>query len=234
MAVFLGVASAGHDIAEKALSGLEPPPHRVQDPPAVSAICPTLNEEGYIERWLTCIRNQTLPPQEVIVVDYESTDDTRGIAESFGARVIPISESGVGPARDLGALHARSDVLFFSDADAVFENRLIEECYRSLIEGWDIVHVPGSYYDTNNPIIQAGRTFFRFYKNPRICDGFATMTTKDVWRSINGWELPVGEESWFGRKAEKAGFKIKSRKDLCCATSARLWWGESRTIRKRY
>ena len=227
----LGMASAGNSVARRALTGLETPPHQRVGP--ISAIFPTFNEEDYLPLCLASVRNQTLRPFEIIVVDYQSIDGTREAAKRHGARVVEIDEPGVGPARDLGAEHATQEILFFGDADCIYEHRLFEEEYSDLTSGrCDIVHVPGAYYDTTNPWFQ-GLRMFRKLKAGWICDGYSTMTRKEVWREVGGWELPVGEEKHFGRKARNLGFTILARKDLACACSGRIFWGESRASRGR-
>ncbi|MFE3195530.1 glycosyltransferase [Nocardia sp. NPDC059240] len=54
---------------------------------------------------------------EILVVDSASTDGTADLARSFGVRVLESPLPGAGRARNLGARHARSDLLVFVDAD---------------------------------------------------------------------------------------------------------------------
>lgn len=91
-----------------------------------SVIIPTKNEEENIANLLGDIKNQTLQPAEVIVADAKSTDRTREVAESFGARVV---DGGMpGPGRNAGAKAAIGEVLIFMDADA----RLIHDDFFEL------------------------------------------------------------------------------------------------------
>lgn len=227
----MALASAGDEVAERSLRSLQVSPPYLVDSPPISVILPTLNEEEYLGNWLKSIRNQTLWADEILVVDYMSNDRTRDIAGVWGCRVIQTDKPGVGNARDLGAKYAVNDLLFFADADAVYEHRLLEECARNIEEGWDVVYVPGAYYDTQNPIVQAGRVFNRFLGGITLLSGYATMVTRDAWEAVGGWELPVGEEMYFGVKLRDGGFNILKRRDLACACSGRLWWGESRANR---
>ncbi len=84
----------------------------------LSIIIPTYNEEEYLPRLLASIRSQRFVGEtEIVVADARSTDRTRRIAESFGARVV---EGGMpGPGRNLGAAAARGDLFLFLDADVV-------------------------------------------------------------------------------------------------------------------
>ncbi|MFN7974529.1 MAG: glycosyltransferase [Acidobacteriota bacterium] len=54
---------------------------------------------------------------ELIVVDDGSSDDTASVASRHGARVLTQPNRGPAAARNLGAGHARGDILVFLDAD---------------------------------------------------------------------------------------------------------------------
>ena len=55
---------------------------------------------------------------EVIVADNFSTDDTRLIAKSMGAKVVSVSKRRIAAARNGGASVATGDILCFIDADS--------------------------------------------------------------------------------------------------------------------
>ncbi len=91
----------------------------------VSVIVPARNEEGCIAGCLRSITAQQGVEFEVIVVDDQSTDRTRAIAESFaGVRVIATEGlaagwSGKCAAVWAGASIAKGEWLLFTDADTV-------------------------------------------------------------------------------------------------------------------
>lgn len=90
--------------------------------PEISVIIPNYNYARTLGLCLTAIRAQTRPPAEIIVVDDGSTDDSVGVARSFGARVLHTG-GNLGPpaARNLGAAHATGKVLLFVDSDVALE-----------------------------------------------------------------------------------------------------------------
>ncbi|MCI6586375.1 MAG: glycosyltransferase, partial [Oscillibacter sp.] len=57
----------------------------------ISLIIPTLNAGKELGALLAALRAQTVPPDEIIVVDSASEDDTRSVAEAAGAIFIPIA-----------------------------------------------------------------------------------------------------------------------------------------------
>jgi glycosyltransferase involved in cell wall biosynthesis len=88
--------------------------------PKLSIIIPCKNEEEQLPKLLASIKRQTFTDYEIIVADAHSTDGTREVAESFGARVV---EGGMpGPGRNAGALQAQGAYLLFLDADVVLES----------------------------------------------------------------------------------------------------------------
>jgi len=95
--------------------------------PELSVIIPTLNEEDYIGSCLQSLSEQTFRNFEVIVVDSQSEDKTVEIAKSFGAEVISMGRRGPGAARNVGANHAKGEILVFLDADVIASKNLLEE-----------------------------------------------------------------------------------------------------------
>lgn len=90
--------------------------------PLVSVIVPCYNRSETIELCLRSVIGQTYTPIEIIVVDDCGTDDSGVIAESMGATVLRLpTNQGPSAARNLGADHARGDILFFLDADVALE-----------------------------------------------------------------------------------------------------------------
>jgi len=66
---------------------------------------------------LDSLAQQTARPEQVIVVDGGSRDDTAAIAERAGATLIRADGSGAGAARNRGLAAARAEYVGFLDAD---------------------------------------------------------------------------------------------------------------------
>ena len=64
---------------------------------------------------------------ELVVVDNESTDITRQIAESFGAKVFIETEHNIATVRNTGAKVSVGDVLIFIDADTLVPETLFQK-----------------------------------------------------------------------------------------------------------
>ena len=101
------------------------PPVQPHAPVHLSIVIPARDEEQNLPRLLASIADSSMRPAEVLVVDDSSTDDTAGIAQRFGARVLtspqlPPGWTGKSWACHQGAQRATGDLLLFLDADTYF------------------------------------------------------------------------------------------------------------------
>jgi glycosyltransferase involved in cell wall biosynthesis len=87
--------------------------------PTISVVIPAYNSEPFIAEAIESVLAQTVPPDEVIVVDDGSTDGTADALQRFGSRVQLLQQANKGPsaARNRGASAARGTWLAFIDAD---------------------------------------------------------------------------------------------------------------------
>ena len=85
----------------------------------ISVIVPAYNSASSLPACLQALARQTLPPDEVIVVDDGSTDATVELARQAGAKVVVQAHSGPAAARNLGAKSASptTDLILFTDSD---------------------------------------------------------------------------------------------------------------------
>ena len=108
----------------------------------VSVVIPALNEEKTIGicvgKALKTIKALGLEG-EVLVADNGSTDKTKDIAESLGARVVSISEKGYGNAYIGGFEEAKGEYLIMGDADDSYNFEEVEPYVKKLDEGYDFV-----------------------------------------------------------------------------------------------
>ena len=102
----------------------------------ISVVVPTYNEERNIEECLRSILGQTLPRGEIdiIIVDGDSRDRTREIAEPLADTFIVQTSEGVGGARNDGFAVARGEVVATTDADCRPHPDWLEVIQRDLGE----------------------------------------------------------------------------------------------------
>jgi glycosyltransferase involved in cell wall biosynthesis len=87
--------------------------------PLVSAIIPTYNCSRYLEEAIDSALAQTYPHVEVVVVDDGSTDQTAGVAASYGNAVKYVYQEnrGTATARNTGIAHSRGELIALLDHD---------------------------------------------------------------------------------------------------------------------
>jgi len=122
----------------------------------LSIIIPVYNEQSHLKNCLESIATQTEAPDEVIVIDNNSTDDTVKIAKSFPfVKLISEKKQGVTFARNAGFNAGKGDVLGRIDADTILERNWCKEVRKIFTDK----HVgaatgPVVYYDM--PFKKAG------------------------------------------------------------------------------
>jgi 4,4'-diaponeurosporenoate glycosyltransferase len=132
--------------------------------PALSIIIPARNEEHNLRRLLTSINNLSTRPQEVIVVDDDSTDRTADIARELGATLLsapslPEGWRGKTWACQHGAEAAAGERLLFLDADTVLKSDALERIQAAVQPGDCPVLTLGPYHDVEKPYEELSAIF---------------------------------------------------------------------------
>ena len=111
--------------------------------PRVSVILPTLNEEATIGKVIDEIQQQALARDGydvgILVVDGNSPDRTREIAEEKGAEVIIEPRKGKGRAMQTAFQAVDADFVFMLDADYTYPATYIPEMLDLLRDGSNVV-----------------------------------------------------------------------------------------------
>jgi len=98
----------------------------VTDQPTISVIIPVYNGERFLAEAIQSVLDQTLRPDEIIVVDDGSTDETgqivAGLVKNAPVPIRYICQANSGPsiARNAGVHAAVGDLLAFLDADDIW------------------------------------------------------------------------------------------------------------------
>jgi len=172
---------------------------------------------------------------EVIVVDDGSTDGSKQMAETIGAKVLSSGgRLGPGGARNQAANSALGDILWFVDADVVVHS----DAARRLGIGFDVEQVVAVFgsYDSSPP----ARNFFSQYKN--LVHHYYHNRAKDeahtFWSGcgavrraaflncggfdVERYQYPSIEDIELGHRMIKAGGRIRLLRDVQC-THLKVW-----------
>jgi len=117
----------------------------------ISLIIPAYNEEKYIWQCLEYIlKNSDWLIDEIIVVDNNSTDNTKKIAETYtSVRVVLENKKWTSAARNKWYLESKWDILAFVDADTHMPKWWIKKIQKIFINDdkiW-LISGPYSFYD---------------------------------------------------------------------------------------
>lgn len=98
------------------------------DVPFISVVIPARNAEQLLQNCLESLNNLDYPKErfEVIIADGLSDDNTRIIAEEYGARVIANPGRTVVAGRNVGFETAKGELVAFSDADCVMDKNWLK------------------------------------------------------------------------------------------------------------
>lgn len=164
--------------------------------PTLSLIILAYNEAAYIGRCLDSIAAQTVAPDEVIVVDNNSTDTTAAIATRYPfVTLVRETTQGIAPARDAGFNAASGQLLGRIDADCelpptwvntahtLFDSHVSEICG---IAG------PGYFYAIHNKLLRAVvrnvLSTFGFFAISRLLLGHETLYGSNMVITRAAWD----------------------------------------------
>ena len=131
-------------------------------PLTLSIVIPAYNEERHIKKCLDSIKNQTVMPDEVILVDNNCTDKTVELACKFDfVTVVKESKQGIANARNKGFSVASGDILGRIDVDTnLFPNWV--EVVKESFNDESISAVTGLGFTTTTPTIKGKHIFASF------------------------------------------------------------------------
>src|SRR3989344_4750748 len=104
----------------------------------ITVIIPTYNEENSVAWCLLSLSVQSNPHYEIVVIDDGSSDKTIQSIENLNDkvknfRIFKQEHKGPGEARNLGAKHAKGEILVFIDADMTFDPNFLHELTEPIL-----------------------------------------------------------------------------------------------------
>lgn len=201
----------------------------------ISVIIPAYNEEKLIADCLNgLVLQQTDKKFEVILVDNNSTDKTRLIAEKYkdkmDLKIITETKKGRGAARAAGFKKAKGNIFFSTDADTIVPPNWIDKFCEAL-EKSSAVALTGTLKvedvtgfkktlinNLSEPYMTSYRAIFKHY----WLSGFSFAIYKAIYEKSGGFnpELTSQEDTDLAFRVSKLG-KIKLIKDTPVIFSAR-------------
>ena len=114
---------------------------------SISVVIPAYNSGKYIPRAIESVLTQTLKPDEIFIVDDNSTDDTAKIVRQFDSvRYIHQAHAGASTARNIGIEAATSEWIAFLDADDEWLPEFLHKQIELLKNNPDLVWTTANFY----------------------------------------------------------------------------------------
>jgi GT2 family glycosyltransferase len=187
----------------------------------ISVIIPVFNAEAWLGQCLDALRRSHVAPLECIVVDDAGDDASASTAEAAGATVLRRrNRRGPAAARNLGAAHARGDILLFIDADVCVHPDTIGRILERFETGAGFDALIGSYDDAPAApgFVSQYKNLLQHYVHQHGREQAATFWTgcgairRDVFLEAGGFDesytRPSIEDIEFGQRLRAAGRKI--------------------------
>lgn len=199
----------------------------------ISVIIPTRNGGKYLERLLKTLKEQSVSPAQILVVDSSSKDDTIKICNAFRVDLIQIEAKTFdhGRTRNLAVTRAIGEILVFMTQDALFENN---ECLKNLISPLRDPIVTASYgrqipREDANPIEVFARSFN--YPPTEVIKGIddlpklgvktfffsnaCSAVKKSAFEEVGGFpeKTIMNEDTFLAAKLLQKGYKIAYQPD---------------------
>ncbi|MGB9407533.1 MAG: glycosyltransferase family A protein [Terracidiphilus sp.] len=115
----------------------------------ISVVIPAYNAAAFLPRCLKSVFAQTLKPEEVIVVDDGSTDNTAALAAELGATVIHRPNGGPAAARNTGIQNASSEWIALLDADDMWAPEKLERQVACIQPDTVLIYTGIRFFDDN-------------------------------------------------------------------------------------
>ncbi len=201
--------------------------------PLLSIIIPTLNEENYLPKLLEDLKGQTEKNFEVIVVDAHSYDNTKKKAYEFkdtlALNFFLSTKKNVSIQRNFGASKAKSEYLFFLDADTRISSDAIEKLVKHIKNENKVLYLPIIvssnsailYNVVTNVSVNLVRLLQKVGKPLSV--GANIVIQKKLFDSLGGFDylLAMAEDHNLIIKAYKRGVKAQFLPDVRCVCSMR-------------
>jgi glycosyltransferase involved in cell wall biosynthesis len=199
---------------------------------SVSIVIPVYNEAAHLGACLQAIADQTILPDEVIVVDNNSTDDTVAVAGQYQfVRVLHENRQGVVYARDCGFNAANGELIGRIDADTIVSSDWVDTL-QAIFSDPNVDAVSGavSYHDLPYRDFFAGvdlrfrQAIARGMADEVFLYGANMAIRRKTWRQVRQEVCQASglhEDFDVGINAQEVGARVVFDKRLRAAVSLR-------------
>lgn len=189
----------------------------------VSVVITNYNYGEYLDEAITSVLNQTYPPEEIIIVDDGSTDNSGAVAARWVSdgtvSLLSQSNQGVAAARNAGIAQATQPFIVCLDADDALDPQYVAVCRDALLAnpGLGIAYTGLSLYRDGQLTLNAWPPDFDWeaqttpHNPPSNCIPCAAMFRRSMWERAGGYKqvYAPAEDTEFFTRGLAAGFTAR-------------------------
>jgi cellulose synthase/poly-beta-1,6-N-acetylglucosamine synthase-like glycosyltransferase len=187
----------------------------------VSLVVPVKDEAGSIEPLLESIKRQTVHPEEVIIVDGGSSDETREIVGRWSSehnysrvKLLTVAQAMPGYGRNIGIAAARNEWIALTDAGMQVDPHWLEHLIEAVHRDSKLQLVYGNYEPATESFYEQCAALSHvapkqerpggMMRGPSIA---SSLIHRSVWQQVGGFpDLRAAEDRIFMRRIEEHGF----------------------------
>ncbi|MDP1743533.1 MAG: glycosyltransferase family A protein [Candidatus Amesbacteria bacterium] len=132
----------------------------------LSIVIPCFNDKHYIKSCFKAILNQTIPPDEVVFVDNNSTDgsyhDVKRYSKKLNIILVKEKHQGIEFARKTGYALVTSDLIGTIDVDSIIAPNWVETAKREFTKNKNLACLSGRCYFRDKNFLINIFVFFNF------------------------------------------------------------------------
>ncbi len=187
----------------------------------ISVVIPNYNRGRQVLECIASIEKSSLTPDEIIVVDDCSTDDSVDVLGLQNIKLIKHSENkGTAAARNTGVRNSKGEIIVFIDSDVVIHEDTIRKCV-DVFKGDETISVIVGLPDKTNRYqgVCTGhflmRVYFRLFSYSSYIsytNGSLTAVRRSTFKKVGGYSerlaVPGTEDAQFGRDICRINEKV--------------------------
>jgi len=189
----------------------------------ITVVVPVRNEENSIRSLLQGLLGQTLPPDEIVIVDGGSTDATQRIVEEQAREhshlhLIRETDALPGKGRNIGAAAAANEWIAFIDAGVTPAVDWLAQLAESVRINPDTDVVYGTWEPVTDTFFkECAAIAYGYVPTEEVVNSviqsravFSSLLRRSVWARVKGFseELRSAEDILFMQRIDEAGCKI--------------------------
>lgn len=203
----------------------------------VSVICTVKNEESSIGELVESLLSQSREPDEIVIVDGGSQDNTVEIVRKWigidhRIRLIVEPDSNISQGRNIAVRSAKYDVIACTDAGCRPDKNWLENIIRPFVENPAIEVVAGACRSIGKTLFEKCVVDIFLSRNEMYEnwteEGFLPSSRsiafkKSAWNDVGGYpeSLSFAEDTYFSMRLRERGHKLKLAKDALVNWRAR-------------